>query len=187
MACHGQGGAGGAGPDGMNVEVISLIGGSFGLVGERFANRQGVMVGGSFRGSIPGLRDAGSVIDDIVNMHITPELAVGKMKNGFVVSANGITLKVWVFDVKTDLESGDLMLSYPEGTIKANTFIIRPDDDALMKIHPGLIAAPSAVIHHFGVEPGYEEWRSHLKARYPGPTVGERQKAGDLRRSHPRL
>ena len=72
-------------------------------------------------------------------MHITPELAVGKMKNGFVVSANGITLKVWVFDVKTDLESGDLMLSYPEGTIKANTFVIRPDDDAPMKIHPGLI------------------------------------------------
>jgi hypothetical protein len=57
------------------------------------------------------------------------------------------------------------VLSCAAGSITAKSFTLKPDEDALRRIHPGLVAGPSAVIHHYGVDPRYEAWRSRLMAR----------------------
>jgi hypothetical protein len=185
VACHGQGGPGGAGPAGMNVEIISLIGGdivdvrskwNFDIHGVNFNIRtiwnpfmHGVNYSGVVQVDIPGIRIQGGVVKGAVDLHVSKDHALGHFKNGFVVSANGTTVKAGEFDLRTDPGDGGLVLSCAEGSIKAKSFTLKPDDDALMRIHPGLIAAPSTVIHHFGVDPGYAQWRSHLKDQLPSP------------------
>jgi hypothetical protein len=59
--------------------------------------------------------------------------------------------------VRVDLAnaSGDLELSCAEGSIKARSLIVKPDEDALTRIHPALVDTPSTVLHHVGVDPRY--------------------------------
>jgi CxxC motif-containing protein (DUF1111 family) len=170
VACHGDGGPGGGGPAGMNVQVISLIGGDItdvqGMSESELAKQHGAILGGAVTDNVPGVKVTGSVISGIVWRHVSPENALG-IKNGFVVSANGTSLKARQFDVNTDRKTGGLVLSCAQGTLKAKTFLIRPDDDILRKIHPGLVATPSTVIHHFSVDSSYRQWRRHLVARIP--------------------
>jgi hypothetical protein len=52
-------------------------------------------------------------------------------------------------------------------SIDASSFTLNLDEDALRMIHPALVNTPSTVLHHFGVDPRYAKWRSHLKARLP--------------------
>ena len=167
VACHGQGGPGGAGPDGMNVEVVSMIGGDIAderKMGERdnAEPRKGYF--GSVKVWIPGVYFRHGSVYEIKHWIISAKRSELKSPNPLVVSANGITLKMEEFELDTNPTLDYVVLSWAQGTIKAKRFTVRPDDDTLKKIHPGLALAPSATIHHFGVDPGYDEWRSRLRA-----------------------
>ena len=112
-----------------------------------------------------------------------------------MITAKGTTLRTQEFDVRINLTeltgasdlisatnivgsrvaskttdpSGVYNLSCAEGSITASSFTLKPDEDALRMIHPALVDTPSTVLHHFGVDPRYAKWRSHLKARLPAP------------------
>jgi CxxC motif-containing protein (DUF1111 family) len=205
VACHGEGGPGGAGPAGMNVEVISALGMGLGVNG---GGRNDAKIGSTFGGdlslTIPGaakavsiesggvnlhysmdstsfgrdlpftLPDAAklmSIKEGAMNLHFSKDRALGWFRNGFVLSGNGTTLRTQEFDVRFDLAnaSGVLELSCAEGSLKAGSITLKPDDDALRTIHPGLVETPSVVLHHYGVDPGYPKWRSRLRAQIPAP------------------
>ena len=89
-------------------------------------------------------------------------------------SANGATLKGRGFDFDTNPDGDGFVLSCAEGSLTANSFILKPDEEELGKIHPGWSTAPSAMIHLFGVEPRYEAWRTRLKARSPDSRSDQR-------------
>jgi hypothetical protein len=215
VACHGLGGPGGAGPSGMNVQLISSVGDEFGAVERKEIGpalvygppgRGGrglpdsidartsygpyILVGGTWRPSdldtqagltlrwpeitglhfpeIPGSRL--TYDDGFVDFHSSTRFVGRQFRDGFVLSANGKTLKAREFDLRTSPDGDGFLLSCAAGSITAKSFTIKPDEDALRTIHPGLVAAPSAVLHRYGVDPGYEEWRSRLTAwlRPPG-------------------
>ncbi len=215
LACHGQGGPGGAGPAGMNVEVISAIGAVLGFV--KTVAHDGSFIHSGFTFGIPGLQPDSSHNKDMSKIdfssmesateslhrmclepsvfHYSRENTFGKFRNGFVISGNGTTLRTQEFDLRmdntreiagvvegtrrakkfdVDLAPGGLELSCAEGSIKANSFTLKAADEDLMKIHPGLVETPSVVLHHFGVDPGYERWRSRLRARIPAPRSTKR-------------
>ena len=114
---------------------------------------------------IPGMRPNGDAVNGIVDIHVSTEVASGRAGNAFVISANGKTLKTREFDLKTAPDRAGLVLSSLEGSIEAKSFSIRPDNEVVRKLHPGLIGSPSVVLHHFGVDDRYAFWRSHLKTQ----------------------
>jgi hypothetical protein len=212
VACHGQGGVGGAGPAGMNVEVLTSIGtelgaGSLHIPGaariSRFEDGDSKVEirfdssGSPLRPFTPEesrLLSIGGTAKTI-NIHFSKDPAFGWFRNGFVITAKGTTLRTQEFDVRINLTelsgAADLIsaansvsgrvidkttdaggfynLSCAEGSISASSFTLKPDEDALRMIHPALVDTPSTVLHHFGVDPRYAKWRSHLKARLPAP------------------
>ena len=105
----------------------------------------------------------------IITVHYSKSLDGDSFRNGFVISANGTTLRTREFDLRYNLRDGPFELSCAEGLIKASSFTVKPDEDALRTIHPALVDTPSTVLHHFGVDPRYAKWRSHLKAKLPAP------------------
>jgi mono/diheme cytochrome c family protein len=167
VACHGQGGPGGAGTADMNVEVLSAIGAMITRAGGNFGANGGVGIGDSvtFGGILSGRK-----IDEGTGFtHFSSENPLGKFRNGFLVSWNGTTLRTREFDVRTNLAEDVLEFSCAEVSFKAKSFTLKADEDDLRRIHPGLVETPSVVLHHHGVEPGYARWRSLLKARIPAP------------------
>jgi CxxC motif-containing protein (DUF1111 family) len=175
VACHGLGGPGGAGPAGMNVDIISAVGTEIG--GSGFRSRE-IRMGRSGAGAgAPDLTlilwplDRVRLVDDILDVHFSTGHANGRFRDGLVFSANGTTLKGREFDLRMNLNDGISVLSCAAGSITAKSFTLKPDEDALRQIHPTLVAAPSAVIHHYGVDSRYEAWRSRLMARIPAPGV----------------
>jgi hypothetical protein len=106
-----------------------------------------------------------TLVDDIAYLHLSTGPAGGRFRDGLVFSANGTTLKAHEFELRLNLKGGDSVLSCAAGSITAKSLALKPDEDALREIHPGLVAAPSAVIHHFGVDPRYEARRARLMAR----------------------
>jgi CxxC motif-containing protein (DUF1111 family) len=182
VACHGQGGPGGAGPARMNVEVISAIGGTIAdSRGERELNLPRRGGSGQVRVQIPGIRPAKGVVPgrgggkasdahlSTRHFHLSPADTPGRFRHGFVVSAGGKTLKTREFDVEPSPDRRELVLSCEEGSLTGHSFALKPDEDDLVKFHPGLLTASSAVIHRFGVDPAYAEWRSHLTIALPSP------------------
>ena len=183
VACHGQGGAGGAGPVGDERRDHQR-----GWRHHRGLPRQAraedslrELTWSSRRGPDPRIRPARGVVlgrgagraTDVYlatdDFHLSTSDTFGRFRNGFVVSADGKTLKAREFDVKPSPDGDGLVLSCPEGSLKARSFALKPDEDDLIKLHPGLLTASSAVIHRFGVDPAYAEWRSRLKAGLPNP------------------
>jgi hypothetical protein len=186
VACHGQGGPGGAGPARMNVEVLSAIGlelGAFSLTIPGTAKTVRLENGASkveftmdsSGSSVPPLTPENAKLMSIggpattLNVHFSKDPAVGWFRNGFVISGNGTTLRTQEFDVRNNRTNarGTFELSCAEGSINASSFTLKPDEDALRRIHPALVDMPSTVLHHFGVDPGYARWRSHLNAQLP--------------------
>ncbi len=166
VACHGLGGRGGAGPSGMNVQLISAVGDE--ITGEFGFRSNQISVGNRSDPRVPDLTPISARADlvfGIAHLHLSTGLADGRFRDGLVFSANGTTLKAHEFDLRLNLNGGDSVLSCAAGSITAKSFTLKPDDDAMRRIHPGLVAAPSAVIHHHGVDPRYEAWRSRLLAR----------------------
>ncbi len=173
VACHGLGGPGGAGPDGMNVEVISALGSELGFVGGQGITASGspILPGGLVL-NIPGIHGAfpsASSFLGIVHCRYSTADARGSFREGFVFSANGTTLRGREFELNTDPNGGGLVLSCAEGSLRAKSFTLKPDEEAMRKIHPALAAAPSAAIHLHGVDPYYQGWRTRLKNRIPVP------------------
>jgi Di-haem oxidoreductase, putative peroxidase len=212
VACHGQGGVGGAGPAGMNVEVLTSIGtelgaGSLHIPGaariSRFEDGDSKVEirfdssGSPLRPFTPEesrLLSIGGTAKTI-NVHFSKDPAFGWFRHGFVITAKGTTLRTQEFDVRINLTElsgaadiisaanvvsgrvidkttdarGFYNLSCAEGSISASSFTLKPDEDALRMIHPALVDTPSTVLHHFGVDPRYAKWRSHLRARLPAP------------------
>ena len=212
VACHGQGGVGGAGPAGMNVEVLTSIGtelgaGSLYIAGAARSSRfedgdSKVEIRFDSSGSLlrpftpeeTRLLSMGGTATTI-NVHFSKDAALSWFRHGFVITAKGTTLRTQEFDVRINLTkatgvsdlisaantvpsgvrskttdaSGAYSLSCAEGSIDANSFTVKPDDDALRTIHPALVDTPSTVLHHFGVDHRYAKWRSHLKSRLPAP------------------
>ncbi len=151
----------------MNVQLLSVIGSTWRGVpdGRRVSGDAGLRVFGI---GIPGIPFADSSVDkDFEKFHYSTERLGGKFRDGFVVSVDGRILKTREFDVRWD--GGQVEVSCAEGSFKARTFGLKADEDDLRTIHPGLVATPSVVLHHFGVDPGYEMWRSRLGARIPAP------------------
>ena len=103
------------------------------------------------------------------HFHLSTSDTPGRFRHGFVVSAGGKTLKTREFDVEPSPDRGGLVLSCEEGSLTAHSFALKPDEDDLVKFHPGLLTASSAVIHRFGVDPAYAEWRSHVTIALPSP------------------
>ncbi|MGP0063025.1 MAG: di-heme oxidoredictase family protein [Isosphaeraceae bacterium] len=182
VACHGQGGPGGAGPARLNVEVISAIGGTIAdSRGERELNLPLRGGSGAVKVQIPGIRQARGVVPgrgggkasdahlSTRHFHLSTSDTPGRFRHGFVVSAGGKTLKTREFDVEPSPDRRSLVLSSAEGSLTANAFALKPDEDDLVKYHPGLLTASSAVLHRFGVDPAYAEWRSHLTIALPSP------------------
>ncbi len=169
VACHGQGGPGGAGPAGLNVEVISAIGVSTDTVSSRWRNAalSRTVPDDDIALHTPGLLTETSFAQGIVNMHFSRDRASGKFRNGFSVSGRGTTLRTQEFDVRIDPASSGVELSCAEGSFKADSVTLKADEDDLRMIHPVLVDSPSAVLHRFGVDPAYHRWRSHLRARIP--------------------
>lgn len=164
-ACHGLGGPGGGGPSRMNVQLISAVGdeitGAFG-----FRTNQ-ISVGNRSDPRVPDLRRITEQADlafGTAYLHLSTRPAGGRFRDGLVFSANGTTLKAHDFELQLNLNGGDSVLSCATGSITAESFTLKPDEDALRRVHPGLVAATSAVIHHYGVDPRYEAWRSRLLA-----------------------
>jgi hypothetical protein len=195
LACHGLGGAGGAGPSAMNVDIISAVGSEIGdlvtnaFMGPRAGARSPIFplnlesisaatLAGSELVMVIGERTVASIpystsrtghADWVIRVHLSPETVGGRFRDGFVFSANGRTLKAREFDLRMGGLGDDRELTCDQGTIRAKSITLKPDEDALREIHPALVAAPSAVIHHYGVAPGYEAWRARLMARIPSP------------------
>jgi CxxC motif-containing protein (DUF1111 family) len=184
VACHGQGGPGGAGPAKMNVEVISAIGGTIAdSRGMRELNiHSEIWTGGGGVGvEIPGIRPARGVVPGrgggkardahlkTNHFHLSTSDTPGRFRHGFVVSAGEKTLKTREFDVEPSPDRRSLVLTCEEGSLTAHSFALKPDEDDLAKFHPGLLTASSAVIHRFGVDPAYAEWRSHVTIALPSP------------------
>jgi hypothetical protein len=173
VACHGLGGPGGAGPLGMNVQLISAVGdeitGKFGFRTSQISvgNRSDPRVL-----DLTPISERADLIFGIANLHLSTGRAGGRFRDGLVFSANGTTLKAHEFDLRLNLEGGDSVLSCAAGSLTAKSFTLKPDEDALRQIHPGLVAAPSAVIHRYGVDPHYDAWRSRLMARIRASGVG---------------
>jgi hypothetical protein len=159
----------------MDVELISAVGSEFVGPGNLRAMVDAVPIGvGEL---VPGLSvtlgtlDPPNVGKGVLDLHLSTVSAGGRFRDGFVLSANRKTLKSREFDIRININGGDLVLSCAAGSIKAKSFTLKPDEESLRQIHPGLVAAPSAVLHHYGVDPGYEAWRSGLRARIPAPGV----------------
>jgi CxxC motif-containing protein (DUF1111 family) len=182
VACHGQGGPGGAGPARLNVEVISAIGGIIvDSRGVRELNLAHLSLSGSVKVQIPGIRPARGVVVgkgggkagdahlSTTHFHLSTSDTPGRFRHGFVVSAGEKTLKTREFDVEPSPDRRALVLSCEEGSLTANAFALKPDEDDLVKYHPGLLTASSAVLHRFGVDPAYAEWRSHVTIALPSP------------------
>jgi CxxC motif-containing protein (DUF1111 family) len=166
VACHGLGGPGGAGPSGMNVQLISAVGDE--ITGEFGFRSNQISVGNRSDPRVPDLTpisERADLVYGIAYLHLSTGPAGGRFRDGLVFSANGMTLKAHEFDLRLNLNRGDSVLSCAAGSITAKSFTLKPDEDALRQIHAGLVAAPSAVIHHDGVDPRYEAWRSRLMAR----------------------
>lgn len=165
VECHGLGGPGGAGPSGMNVQLISAVGDE--ITGEFGFRSNQITVGNR---SDPRMLDLTRISEradlafGIANLHLSTRPAGGRFRDGLVFSANGTTLKAHEFDLRLNLNGGDSVLSCAGGAITAKSFTLKPDEDAMRQIHAGLVAAPSAVIHYHGVDPGYKAWRSRLMA-----------------------
>jgi CxxC motif-containing protein (DUF1111 family) len=176
VACHGLGGPGGAGPSGMNVQIISAIGTEIG----NFSSRRGsieqttalarAMSAAEFVATNMSVIEANAG-DGVVCFHFSSGANSGRFRNGFVFSGGGKTLTAREFDLRLSEAGGDSVLSCAAGSITAKSIIVKPDEDALREIHPALVVAPSAAIHHYGVEPGYEAWRSRLMGRIPPPSA----------------
>ncbi len=154
----------------MNVELIGAIGGHItdATDGIRSKPPNRGPIFGSVEIFMPGAQPAplgGIVNGGIVDMHSAPERLPGRFKEGFSITANGVTLKTPEFTLKTAPDGDGLVISCAEGSLHSKTFTLKPDEEALRKVHPGLVAASSAAIHHFGVDPGYETWRRRLKTR----------------------
>ncbi len=182
VACHGQGGPGGAGPAKMNVEIVSAIGGIIAdSRGEHELNIPRQSRPGEVGVQIPGIRPARGVVVGrgggrardahllTRSFHLSTSDTPGRFRHGFVVSAGGKTLKAREFDVEPSPDGDGLVLSCEEGSLTAHSFALKPDEDDLVKFHPGLLTASSAVIHRFGVDPAYAEWRYHVTIALPGP------------------
>jgi hypothetical protein len=172
VACHGQGGPGGAGPAGMNVEVLSGIGDQvdvqeFSTWGRALANRS--IVSPDIGVPSAGLPFDGNLAQRIINVHYAAEGLSGMYRNGFTVSVNGTTLKTQEFDMKMDLVRGEIELTCAAGSFKGKSFSVKADEDALRKVHPGLVDSLSVVLHHFGVDPDYDRWRSRLRRQILAP------------------
>ena len=166
VACHGLGGPGGAGPSGMNVQLISAVGDE--ITGEFGFRSSQISVGNRSDPRVPDLTpisERADLVYGIADLHLSTRPAGGRFRDGLVFSANGTTLKAHEFELRLNLNGGDSVLSCAAGSITAKSFTLKPDEDALRQIHAGLVAAPSAVIHHDGVDPRYEAWRSRLMAR----------------------
>jgi hypothetical protein len=166
----------------MNVEVISAIGGTIvDSVGMRELNIRSGIGGGPVKVQIPGIRPARGVVPGrgggkagdahllTGHFHLSPADTPGRFRHGFVVSAGGKTLKTREFDVEPSPDRRGLVLSCEEGSLEGHSFALKPDEDDLVKFHPGLLTASSAVIHRFGVDPAYAEWRSHVTIALPSP------------------
>jgi hypothetical protein len=172
VACHGLGGPGGAGPSGMNVQLISAVGDE--ITGEFGFRSNQITVGNRSDPRVPDLTpisERADLVNGIAYLHLSTGPAGGRFRDGLVFSANGTTLKAHEFELRLNLNGGDSVLSCAAGSITAKSFTLKPDEDALRQIHAGLVAAPSAVIHHDGVDPRYEAWRSRLMARIPASGV----------------
>jgi CxxC motif-containing protein (DUF1111 family) len=162
LACHGQAAPGGGGAEDKNVEILTM---NLGTIG-----RQGVLDRDLMFTRTPALKSQNLVqptSETLVDTLIAPDRNPGFPADGLVLSAGRSRLSGKLFRIQTDRDGHELVATSEEGQIRGETFTVRPDDRALMKIHPGLRLATSAVLHRFGVDPGYERWRSGLKARIP--------------------
>ena len=171
VACHGQGGPGGAGPSGMNVQLLSAVGSEisgFGINSREIRIEAGPLAPDltPILWPLSGVGEANNVLF----AHLSTAEARGWFRDGLVFSANGKVLTAHEFDLQMYRDGRDSVLTCAAGSITARSFTLKPDPNALREIHPGLVAAPSVVIHHFGVDPRYEAWRSRLmKARFSAP------------------
>ena len=184
----------GAGPARLNVEVISAIGGTIAdSRGERELNLPLRGGSGAVKVQIPGIRQARGVVPGrgggkasdahLLTRHFhlfqtsdTP----GRFRHGFVVSAGGKTLKTREFDVEPSPDRRSLVLSSAEGSLTANAFALKPDEDDLVKYHPGLLTASSAVLHRFGVDPRLRRVAVSPDDRTPEPAFEERPPPGGI-------
>ena len=142
VACHGLGGPGGAGPSGMNVQLISAVGDE--ITGEFGFRSNQISVGNRSdprMADLTPISERADLVFGIANLHLSTRPAGGRFRDGLVFSANGTTLKAHEFDLRLNLNGGDSVLSCSAGSITARSFTLKPDDDALGQIHPGLAAA----------------------------------------------
>jgi CxxC motif-containing protein (DUF1111 family) len=188
VACHGQGGLGGASPAGMNVEVLTSLAielgpYSFVIPGaastSRFedgASKVEITTDSSNPPPPPLTPENAKLMSCLgsartIEVHFSIDRGFGRFRNGFVISGKGTTLRTREFEVRDNRTnaSGFFDLTCAEGSINANSFTVKPDDDLLRTIHPALIDTPNTALHHFGVDPRYARWRSQLKARFHTP------------------
>jgi hypothetical protein len=105
--------------------------------------------------------------ETLVDNLVWPDTGRDVPGDGMVLSAGGSRLSGKMFRIQSDRDGPELLATSGEGEIRGNSFTVRPDDRALLKVHPGLRHATSVVFHRFGVDPRYERWRSDLNARIP--------------------
>ncbi len=158
----------------MNVQILSAIGTEFGSFNSRRRGIEPKTANANAMGAADFLVTNMSIIqttavDGVVCFHLASGADSGRFRNGYVISAGGKTLRVREFDLRLSETGGECVLSSSAGSITAKSFNVKPDEDALREIHPALVAAPSAALHNYGVDPGYEAWRSRLMARIPPP------------------
>ena len=102
--CHGLGGPGGAGPSGMNVQLISAVGDE--ITGEFGFRSNQISVGNRSDPRVPDLRpisERADLVFGIAYLHLSTGRAGGRFRNGLVFSANGTTLKSHEFELRLNL------------------------------------------------------------------------------------
>jgi CxxC motif-containing protein (DUF1111 family) len=185
VACHGQGSPGGAGPVGMNVEAITAVGGRLSAVKPDgppagIEGKDGSTVyRGILSADLPGMpfQMLHGIIDGRrpdLHLSLSTEDAGGRFRHGFVLVAEGRFLKSHRFIVHAVEGDDFLVVSCAQGSIRAKSFDLKPDEEALRKVHPGLVAAPTAMVHRYGVASRYETWRARLMAHVPAFQGGDR-------------
>jgi CxxC motif-containing protein (DUF1111 family) len=115
VACHNQGGTGGAGPASKNVDIITAFTIPMGDQGQPQTLPQGLF--------------------NLAFGAIAPPVPVQLKANGKVAVAHA-------------------------PTAQEKKLAKQREREQLMKLHPGFASSRSVVLHHFGIDPKYQQWRS---------------------------
>jgi len=145
IACHNQGGTGGAGPASKNVDIVTAF--IVPMVNQRFAPAEQTLPQGLFQLTFGSLAPPVAAV---------PQIAAQPPANSKPQAKP---------HVPTDKEK-KLALEQRKKDKER-------EKQQLVKIHPGFASARSVVLHHFSTDPKYQQWRSNvLSGQFPTLFIG---------------